>query len=185
MVFLSESRDIMIVGDSVTAGVGPSSSDKAYYNLVQDARPLDSFHVHSELNSDVDDWPGDVGTTLQSNQDVIILQLGINLWRSSTSSATFKSNCQAFFELLRQYNPISQIYFIRGWMPATAVASQIALWTAYEGVLAAFASDIYVRPFTFVDMKEDNLELYYASGQSILYNDIGHQLLADRLLSII
>jgi len=185
MPFLSESRDILIVGDSNTVGLGASSTDKIYHEIVQAARPNDNFSVFPEVNSDVDDWASDVGSVLPSNQDLIILQLGINLWLSTTPSVTFKSNCQALFELLRQYNPIAQIYFLRGWRPRTAAANQLALWDTYKGILSGFQSDYFVRPFYSLEMLEDNLELYYATGQTILYNDIGHQLLADRLLSII
>lgn len=185
MHFQSESRNILIVGSSTTAGTGPSSPEKAYANLVQAARPNDNFSVFSEGGSDVDDWASDVGSVLPSDQDIIVLQLGINLWLAGTSSMTFTANCNALFELLRTYNRIAEIYFIRAWMPRTSYPSQLTLWDDYGDVLASFESDVYIRPFTFLDMLEENLELYYQTGQGIHYNDIGHQLLANRLLSII
>jgi lysophospholipase L1-like esterase len=183
--FTNEARDILIVGSSTTAGTGPSSLDKAYVSLVEAARPLDNFQVFSEGGSDVDDWASQVITPLPHNQDIVILQLGINLWLAGTSSVTFEANCKALFDNLRFYNPICQIYFIRGWMPRTSYDSQLTLWDTYSDILTSFESNTYIRPFTFLDMLEDNLDLYYQTGQGIHYNDIGHQLLANRLLAYI
>lgn len=185
MRFKSESREILIVGSSTTAGTGVSSPEKTYHEIVQAARPNDNFQVFSEGGSDVDDWASDVGSLLPGDQDIIVLQLGINLWLAGTSSVTFTANCQALFELLRQDNPLAEMYFLRGWMPRTSYDSQLVLWETYANILTSFESDIYIRPFTFLDMLEANLDLYYMTGSGIHYNDIGHQLMADRLLAII
>ncbi len=185
MHFQSEARDIMILGSSTTAGTGVSAPDKNYTALLEVARPNDNFQVFSEGGSDVDDWASQIVSPLPHNQDVVILQLGINLWLAGTSSVTFTANCKALFDNIRFYHPISQIYFLRGWMPRTTYDSQVALWKTYSDILTSFESDIYIRPFTFLDMLEENLDLYYMTGAGIHYNDIGHQLIANRLLAYI
>lgn len=55
---IEESRRILFVGSSTTAGTGPSSPDKAYTALVQAALPNDVVTVRAEGGTLVNDWLG-------------------------------------------------------------------------------------------------------------------------------
>jgi lysophospholipase L1-like esterase len=53
---IAESRRILFVGSSTTAGTGPSSPDKVYTALVTVARPDDVITVRAEGGTLVNDW---------------------------------------------------------------------------------------------------------------------------------
>lgn len=186
MLFQSEGKDILVIGSSTTAGVGPSSLDKRWIALVEAARPQHNFYVATEGGSDVDDWPSDIGFgILPQNQDIIILQLGINLWLTGTANATFELNVAGLMGQIYTYHPAAVVFFLRAWMPRTSYDSQVIKWADYGYILSSFQEfKAYYNPFFFLDRYETNPEIY-RHEEGIHYNDLGHELLAKTILDLI
>lgn len=251
-----ESRKILFVGSSTTAGTGPSSPDKVYTSLIQAARPRDVVTVEAEGGTLVADWIGiatGAGTSLTPNyliasnadatdfsvgdyvrlfnssgalkqstvftitsmpsasgftnitftpnasantvsgdlmkraysltpQDIGIVQLGINDWYVPLTAGTFQTQVTELMEEIRSQSPSMQLFWLRTWMPNSEAASRIDMWNQYEEVLKEVVESVGVKPAIFVDMRETNRSLYWLDDTGFHYNDLGHQLLANRLL---
>lgn len=251
-----QSRSILFVGSSTTAGTGPTSPDKCYTELIRAARPNDVVTVTAEGGTLVSDWIGTAtgaGTSLTPNyliasnadaadisigdyvrlynssgvlkqnttftvtsmpvasgftnitfspnasantvsgdvlrraysltpQNIGIVQLGINDWYVPVVSATFKSQVITMLTELRSQSPNMQIFWLRTWMPNSESASRIDQWNQYEDVLNEVVQFPGVVPAIFLDMRETNRSLYWLDDTGFHYNDLGHQLLAKKLL---
>lgn len=117
-----------------------------------------------------------------TQQDIAIVQLGVNDWYVPVATDTFKTQVQTMLTRLRVQSPNIQLFWLRTWMPNSDDESRIQTWNDYEVALADVVTQPGPWPCRFLDMRETNRSLYWYDPTGFHYNDLGHQLLAKKVL---
>lgn len=99
-----ETRQLLFIGSSTTAGTGPSSPDKVYTALIDDALPIDEISVLAEGGTLVVDWIGQATATgsplasnylIASDADAADISIG-DLVTLETSAGVLKESGKVF-----------------------------------------------------------------------------------------
>lgn len=117
-----------------------------------------------------------------TQQDVGIVQLGVNDWYVPVDTSTFKTQVISLLTNIRAQSPAIQLFWLRTWMPNSVDAARIAQWNEYEIALREAVAMPGPNPCIFLDMRETNRSLYWMDPTGFHYNDFGHRLLAKKVL---
>ena len=177
-------RDILLMGSSTTGCTGPSTPSACFVNKVKAARAADRFTVLARGGTYVaygtpsQNW---TTTAIPGGHDIVVVQLGINDWYVPVTPLTFGAQVAELLQRVRSANPDAEIHWVRTWMPAPTGNADIrrSMWVRHG---FSTADAVETVGGTFHDMSGTPTR-FAVDSTGWHYNNLGHQRLADLLLS--
>jgi lysophospholipase L1-like esterase len=202
-------QKVLIIGSSTTGCAGPTDAAHCYVNLYKAARPTDTVTVEGRGGTYVSYGTPDQNWTTPavgspdytgvdrvfgkpgySGNDRVYIQLGINDWYVPVLGTTYRANVRDLVVRARAANPVAKIYWIRTWMPAVSDADLSVRTGHWNDGATQIKAALTSVSGTFLDLDPTgqgavtgctNLRADPTSGWH--YNDVGHVLIKDKILS--
>lgn len=179
-----EPKNVLILGSSTTACVGPLDPADCYVTLLQGSRENDTFTViarggtYVAYGTPAQNW---TETPIPAGNDIVVVQLGINDSYVPVDPTLYGAQVDELLARVMAANPAAELLWVRTWMPTPTGNPDVrrSMWVQHGYVTA---DAVLQHGGVFLDMP-GTPGPYAADSTGWHYNGGGHQVIAARLLA--